>query len=184
MSARTAVSFGGSRKWMATVQRPGPSSLAPATAASGSKLSATTSITRRAVASSVVSCATVVALSRSDDIKSPQITASYTQPASSWSHRPSPFGQHFIDSVDRRAVHSRAGGGAATRGLVSFGMGLIVGRLAGGIDDTDRVHTIHSLAHNLGARRARGAGRRPVSGGFLSWQDRHHGGRNLARRRL
>src|SRR5215467_13845494 len=102
---------------MATVQRSGPSSLAPATAASGSKLSATTSITRRAVASSVASCATVVALARLDDIDVPAAHRFLYTAGFSWSHRSSPSGQHFIDSVHRRAVHSRAGGAAAPRGL-------------------------------------------------------------------
>src|SRR5262245_13140590 len=151
ISARTAVSFGRSRKWMATVQRPGPSSLAPATAASGSKLSATTSITRRAVASSVASCATVVALSRSDDINVPAAQRLLYTAGFPWSHRSSSSDQHFIDSVHRGAVHAERGGAAAPRGLVSSGMGLIVGGPVGGIDDTDSVHSIHSLAHNLGA---------------------------------
>src|SRR5262245_14357780 len=68
MSARTAVSFGGSRKWMATVQRSGPSSLAPTAVESWSKLSATTSMRRRAVAASVASRAAVLASDRSAGI--------------------------------------------------------------------------------------------------------------------
>src|SRR5262245_38497395 len=63
-SARTAVSFGGWRKWMATAHRPSPSWLMPATVSNASKLSATRSTIRAAVAWSVASRATVLASGR------------------------------------------------------------------------------------------------------------------------
>ena len=59
--ARTAVSFGGSRKWIETCQSPAVPSKAPMTACVASKLSPRTATKFRAVASLTVSRATTVA---------------------------------------------------------------------------------------------------------------------------
>jgi hypothetical protein len=88
ISARTAASSGGWRKWMASDQRPGASSKAEVANSSASKLSASASAIFRAVEASLESRATTVAMgegsgiARLSFVPSPDFTAEYPKPAS------------------------------------------------------------------------------------------------------